>query len=210
MKKLLILPFLFLALFVNAQANYQTALTDALAKMKTANTPEEMQSIANQCSRIANAEPKEWLPNYYAAYTNVSLTFLLKDDDQRDQVLDKAQTFLDRALKLQPKESELYVLQGYLHQARLVVSPMMRGMKYSGLASTALEKAKTLNPNNPRVYFLLGQNAFNTPKMFGGGADVAKPILAKAKEKYAAQKPANALLPNWGESRALALLAKCD
>ncbi|RNI30190.1 hypothetical protein EFA69_11875 [Rufibacter immobilis] len=210
MKKLLILPFLFLALFVNAQANYQTALTDALTKMKTANTAEEMQSVANQCSRIVSAEPKEWLPNYYAAYTNITLTFLLKDDDQRDQVLDKAQTFLDRALKLQPKESELYVLQGYLHQARLVVSPMMRGMKYSGLASTALEKAKTLNPNNPRVYFLLGQNAFNTPKMFGGGTDVAKPILAKAKEKYATQKPANALLPNWGESRALALLAKCN
>ncbi|MBA9079281.1 hypothetical protein [Rufibacter quisquiliarum] len=210
MKKLLLLPLLFIALFANAQAKYQAALTDALAKMEASKNAEEMQNSANQLTRIANAEPKEWLPNYYAAYAHINLTFLLKDEDQRDQTLDKAQVFLDRALKLQPKESELYVLQGYLHQARLVISPMMRGMKYSGLATTALEKATQLNPNNPRAYFLLGQNAFNTPKMFGGGAEAAKPILAKAKEKYAAYKPASSLLPNWGESRALALLAKCQ
>ncbi|MGV3541189.1 MAG: hypothetical protein ACO1OQ_15335 [Rufibacter sp.] len=210
MKKLLLLPLLFIALLVNGQAKFQTALAEAIAKMEAAKNAEEMQHAVNHFTRIANAEPDEWLPNYYAAYSNISLTFLLKDEDQRDQILDKAQVLLDRALKLQPKESELYVLQGYLHQARLVISPMARGMKYSGLATTALEKATQLNPHNPRAYFLLGQNVFNTPKMFGGGAEAAKPILVKAKEKYAAFKPANALMPKWGESRAVALLAKCD
>lgn len=209
MKKLILLPFLFLAFLANAQAKYEAALGSALAQMKAANTPEEVQAVANQFSRIAEAEPKQWLPAYYAAYANVSLSFMLQEQPQRDALLDKAQTYVDRALKLQPQESELYVLQGYLHQGRLVVDPMARGMKYSALANAALEHAKELNPENPRVYFLQGQSAFNMPKMFGGGPDVAKPILTVAQEKYATYKPTSPLLPNWGEGATLALLAKC-
>jgi tetratricopeptide (TPR) repeat protein len=210
MKKLLLFPLFLISMFVHAQGDYQVALTQALQQMETSKTTEEAQASINKFSRIADAEPKQWLPAYYAAYAQISLTFRLKDDDQRDALLDKAQMYIDRALKLQPKESELYVLQGYLHQARLVVSPMMRGMKYSGLATSALEKARQLNPNNPRVYFLLGQNIFNMPSMFGGGPEAAKPLLITAKEKYAAQKNDHPLQPSWGEQNAQALLAKCN
>jgi hypothetical protein len=210
MKKLLLLPFLFITLFARAQATYQPALTETIQQLRAAKTAAETQPLVNKLQRIAEAESKEWLPAYYAAYAGTGLSFLLKEDTQRDAALDKAQTYLDRALKLQPKESELYALQAYLHQARLVVSPMTRGMKYAGLAAASLDKAKQLNPHNPRVYFLLGQNTFNTPKMFGGGPVAAKPILVMAKEKYSTFKPAHALAPNWGEQNALALLAKCQ
>ncbi|AMM51124.1 hypothetical protein TH61_07930 [Rufibacter sp. DG15C] len=210
MKKLLLLPLLLLAFLVQAQGNYQAALGEALTELKASQSPEETQSAANKLSRIATAEPKAWLPAYYATYAHIVLSFQLKEDTQRDAILDQAQTFLDKALTLEPKESELHVLQGYLHQARLSVSPMSRGMKYSGLTLASLEKAKALNPENPRTYFLLGQHYFNMPKMVGGGKDVAKPVLTTAVEKYAAAQPATSLSPSWGMNSAKALLAKCE
>ncbi|GAA4307128.1 hypothetical protein [Nibribacter koreensis] len=210
MKKLLLLPVFFITFLVQAQGNYQAALGEALTELKAAKTPEETQDAANKISRISAAEPKAWLPAYYATYAHIALSFQLKEDAQRDAVLDKAQSSLDKALTLEPKESELHVLQGYLHQARLAVSPMSRGMKYSGLTVASLEKAKALNPENPRTYFLLGQHYFNMPKMVGGGKDVAKPLLTTAVEKYAVAPPANSLSPSWGMNGAKSLLAKCE
>ncbi|WP_192822280.1 hypothetical protein [Rufibacter sp. LB8] len=210
MKKLFFVPLFFLSMLVQAQGNFQAALTETLQQFKAAKTTEETLPLVNKFNRIAEAEPKQWLPAYYAAFAQISVSFRVKEEEQREALLDKAQTYLDRAFKLEPKESELYALQGYLHQARLVISPMMRGMKYSGLVVSALEKAKQLNPNNPRVYFLLGQNTFNMPKMFGGGPEAAKPLLQTAKEKYAAQKTTQPLQPTWGEQNNLALLAKCN
>ncbi|WP_210490082.1 hypothetical protein [Rufibacter aurantiacus] len=210
MKKLLFLPLFFITMLVQAQGHFQAALGEALTDFKASQTPEEVQALANKMSRIAEAEPKEWLPAYYAAYAHVTLSFMLKEDHQRDAVLDKAQTYLDKSLKLKPQESELFALQGFLHQARISIAPMDRGMKYSGQALAALEKAKTLNPENPRAYFLLGQQYFNMPQMIGGGKEVAKPFLTTAVAKFSVYHPANPLLPSWGQSRALALLSECE
>ncbi|QHL88433.1 hypothetical protein GU926_13720 [Nibribacter ruber] len=210
MKKLLLLPVFFITFLVQAQGNYQVALGEALTELKASQTPEETQAVANKISRIATAEPKAWLPSYYATYAHIVLSFQLKEEPQKDAVLDQAQTYLDKALVLEPKESELHVLQGYLHQARLSVSPMSRGMKYSGLTVAALEKAKALNPENPRAYFLLGQHYLHMPKMVGGGKDVAKPILTTAVEKFSAYQLANSLSPSWGMNSAKSLLAKCE
>jgi len=192
------------------QGHYQAVMGKNLEALRTAQTLEDYQLVANGFERMAAAEQQQWLPTYYASFSYINMSFREKDDDKRDQYLDKAQQHLDKALKLQPKESELYALQGFLHMARIQVSPMMRGMKYSGLAKEALEKAKNLNPDNPRVYYLLGSNTFHTPSMFGGGSQAAKPLLEQAKLKFEKQRAATALAPSWGEPQTLALLAKCN
>ncbi len=46
---------------------------------------------------------------------------------QRDAMLDKAQPLIDKALKKNPKESEMMVLQAFLYQSRIQVNPPMRG-----------------------------------------------------------------------------------
>lgn len=192
------------------QGNYEAAIGQNLEKMRSAKTVEEHMQVVNKFERIAAAEPDKWLPAYYATLIYINMSDDEQDGDKKDQLLDKAQHHLDKALILTPKESELHVLQGYVHLMRISVSPMVRGMKYSGLAIECFEKAKALNPDNPRVYFMLGTTKFNTPSMFGGGPDAAKPYLTIAKQKYTQAKPASAIAPNWGQKSTESLLAKCN
>jgi hypothetical protein len=53
-------------------------------------------------------------------------------------------------------------------------------------------------------------NLYYTPKMFGGGADVAKPVYEDAKARFAAFKPSGPLAPNWGERQLLGRLKQYD
>jgi cytochrome c-type biogenesis protein CcmH/NrfG len=211
MKKFVfMLVLVFVNLAVQAQsATYQTAMNQALTDLEKANTIADFQQLANQLDRIQAAEPKEWLPGYYAAFATIQMSFKEADNAKRDLYLDKAQQYIDNARQLNPKESEIYALQALLYQGRIQVSPMDRGQKYSALTEEALAKAKALNPENPRAYFLLGQQRFYMPAMFGGGPSAALPILTLAKEKFAAFKPQNSLDPTWGEPTTLYLLEKC-
>jgi hypothetical protein len=50
----------------------------------------------------------------------------------------------------------------------------------------------------------------NVPEQFGGGKDVAKPILEKAVSLFKTFKPASSFHPTWGEADALKTLAQCQ
>lgn len=86
---------------------------------------------------------------------------------------------------------------------------MSRGMKYSQKVYQTLDSAEKMNADNPRVYYLRGQNLFNTPKMFGGGQEAAKPNLVKAQELFDNQMVKNPLWPEWGKQDNKQLLSNC-
>lgn len=169
--------------------------------------PAQLKQIASKFERASSVAPTDWLPQYYQAYALLINCFQSKEsDDAKDKTLDQAEAALGRARKLRGDESELLVLQAYVYQARLGISPMMRSAKYSGMVNEALAQAKKLNPANPRIYLVQANNLYFTPKMFGGGADAAKPVYDEAKTRYAAFKPSTPLMPNWGERQLLGRL----
>lgn len=188
---------------------YVSSMKASIEQMFEAKSIADYQKAANKFEMIGKKESSEWLPQYYGAQCYILMSFVEKDGDRKDELLDKAQNFIDNALKIKENESELYVLQGWLHQGRIMVSAM-RGMKYSMLASRAFEKAKELNPENPRIYYLKGHNVYGTPAMFGGGAEKALPLFKTAKEKYDAFKPENEIWPSWGKESNEKMLASCE
>jgi hypothetical protein len=97
-----------------------------------------------------------------------------------------------------------------LHQARISVDFMARGMKYSQMAQEVLNQALALDPENPRAYYLLGMNLYSTPKMFGGGPQVALPLFQKAQGKFETFVLKNDLMPGWGSDRNLAMISECE
>ncbi len=178
---------------------YTTAMKSAIELMDQASDPGEFAESANRFERIATAEKSRWMPYYYASYSLVVMSFEESDGGKKDQVLDRAQELLDFAMKLEPEESELHVLQAFLYPSRIMVDPMGRGMTYIEKMFTELETAKSLNSENPRIYYLDGVNKVNLPPSMGGGADVAKPILEEALLKFEAFNNPDPLWPNWGK-----------
>ncbi|TYZ07407.1 hypothetical protein FY528_15195 [Hymenobacter lutimineralis] len=186
---------------------YTQLLAATVQELMSTGDPAQLKQADAKLERAASVKPQDWLPRYYQAYTRVITCFVSKEDgDTKDKYLDQAETALTQARKLGGDESELLVLQAYLYQARLGVAPMMRSMKYSGMVNETLAQAKKLNPANPRIYLVQANNVYYTPSMFGGGAEVAKPIYEQAKVRFAAFKPASAVAPNWGERQVLGRL----
>ncbi|WP_372648003.1 hypothetical protein [Draconibacterium sp.] len=190
-------------------SKYEETMKTNIDKLYQLHTSAELQVLANQFERIGNAEQDKWLPNYYAAYCFIRSTFFDEmDTDAKHAQLDKAQALVDRLMKTNDDESEIYALQALLYQIR--ITDMSKGAKYSMKASDAIKQAERLNPENPRVYYLRGSNTFHTPKFFGGGAEKAKPDLEKAAEMFESSQLTNPLMPTWGNVHNEQLLSQCE
>lgn len=196
------------SLLVFSNDAYQKAMSQSIGKLFQCTSIPEYVEVANQFERNSQIEKSEWLPLYYASYSYVMISFQETDNAKKDNYLDQAQKFLDRAIAIEPSESELYMLQGFLYPSRINVDPMNRGMLYIGKMNEALDKALELNPDNPRVYYLRATMTFHTPEAFGGGAAKALPLYRIANEKFEIFKPKNNLSPNWGKGIAEAELNK--
>ena len=211
MKKqvLVLLSILVFALSAFAQnSKYQEAMQSAIASLDQAAGPDEYLACASRFERIAGAEKTLWMPYYYASYALVVMSFDEADGSRTDLLLDRAQELLDTALELEPDESELHVLQAFLYPSRILVDPMNRGMQYMELIYSSLARAKALNPENPRIYFLEGVNKANLPPAMGGGPDVARPILEESVAKFETFTQDDPLWPQWGEEAARSELEK--
>ncbi len=197
---LLILAVSLYTLSLSGQEDrYTLAMKTAQQLMDQASDPDQYLECANQFERIAIAEKNRWMPYYYASQSLALMSYQEVDGEKRDLLLDRAQELLDQALSIEPGESELYVLQAFLYPSRIMVDPMGRGMIYLEKTFGSLESAKTLNPENPRIYYLEGNFKLNIPAEMGGGAEVAKPILEKALALFGSFSNPDPLWPQWGE-----------
>lgn len=205
-----ILAAIFLTVTAFAQnAKYIATMEKNVAALDTTFKNDQLQTLANTFERIASAEKAEWLPNYYAAYCNVNMSYNTKGD-AIDTFCDRAEKYLHVADSLNPNNSEIYTLKAQIASARISVNPMSRGQKYGTISGELREKAKELDNTNPRPYYLEGTAYYFTPPMFGGGKDKAKPVFEKAKGMFETFKPASSIAPRWGKNSTEYFLKECD
>ena len=211
MKKTILLALVTITgLTATAQnKKYIETMEKNIATLDTTRDADGLQKVANTLERIASAEKTEWLPDYYLAYCYVNMTYSAKGNDI-DTFCDKADSFISKADSMNPNNSEIYTMKAQIASARISVNPMTRGQKYGTISAEFRDKAKDLDPTNPRPYYLEGTAYFYTPKMFGGGKDKAKPVFEKALTMYDAFKPASSIAPNWGKRAAQYFLKQCD
>lgn len=181
------------------EKEYFQAMEKNLKEMSMANSSEDFQSVANNFERVGDAMADKWLPYYYVSYCYVNSIFAEGSTADIDNVLDKAERFLEKARQLSPENSEIEVLQGWIYQGRIQVDPMSRGAMYSQKAAASFAKAESIDPDNPRVDFLTGQNLLHTPEMFGGGKKAACPYFMEAMGKYETFEPESSISPTWGK-----------
>lgn len=203
MKKIFLFALLFApSIFVQAQSEkYTKAMNSNITLLDSMMAKNNVADLANNFARIADAEKNQWLPYYYAGYCVATQAMMEKDNNKKDGLADKAADYISKAETILGKEtSETDVVKSMIATARMTVDPQSRYMTYVGDINGNIEKAKKLDPTNPRPYLLEAENKFYTPEAFGGGKEVAKPIFETANKLYENFKPETSLSPAWGKS----------
>jgi hypothetical protein len=203
-KTILSAAIIFSSLITLAQSDrYVPAMKKNIAMLDSALQKGNAKELANNFERIGDAEKTQWLPYYYAAYANILSTYTEKDKSKVDPVADKAEELINKAEAIAGKEnSEIAVIKSMIASTHMMVDPQSRYMKYGAASGSNIEKAKALDPTNPRPVYLEAQAKFYTPEAFGGGKAVAKPLFEKALAMFDTFKPESELYPAWGKSMA--------
>ena len=205
MRKFILLLVGFSSLMTSqAQSEkYMKAMQQFVPAVDTTHSPDGLLQLSNTFQRIAEAEKEQWLPYYYAALCQVNWAYMTIGETpttaQVDPVCDKAAASLSKAMSLTSENSELLCLKKMIASLRMWADPMGRYMTYGAEAAEALKKAKQLDPNNPRIYLLEGQDMFYTPEQYGGSKAKAKELLEEALKKYEMHQPASSIHPSWGK-----------
>lgn len=211
MKKFL-LPALLLLITAGSFAQsdrYNQAMKNAIAKFDSANTADAMLALSNTFERIGDAEKTQWLPYYYASLSYTLHAFTKNTPASNDTYAAKAEELIGKAEALEKNNSEIACVKSLIASLRMIVDPQSRWQTYGNTIQQEIETAKSLDPNNPRPYYLQGQNLRYTPEEFGGGCAAAKPLLEEALKKYESFKPVSDLHPNWGKGQVTNMLEGC-
>ena len=214
MKTLKVIPLL-LALLVFAATKsvandkYAENMQKNIDSVYTSKSIAGIQRAVNTLERIGDTEKTKWEPYYYASFGYVMMATREKEGAVKDKYLDLALKATEKAKALQPGESEIVAMEGFIHMIRVTVDPASRGQQYSSLAFQSFGKAVGMNPENPRALALLAQMQFGTAQFFGSSTAEACGTNAKALEKFETFKSTNALAPQWGRGMAEELKGQC-
>jgi hypothetical protein len=207
MKKLILIAagFIISAAAFSQSDKYTKAMETMVPVIDTTRNVDALKALSNAFERIAEAEKTQWLPYYYAALAQVNAGYFLSNGKMDgsmaavlDPIADKAEELLNKSEALNKNNSEIYAVRKMVLSLRMMGDPMNRFMQFGAQAAQALATARKLNPGNPRVDLLEGQDKFYTPEQYGGSKTEAKKLFEEALQKYDVFKPASSIDPTWG------------
>ncbi len=206
MKKILLgLAFTALATLGFAQSKFETAMQPKIAKIEQHLSLDDFQTLSNDFSRIGDAEKTQWLPYYYAAFSQIQKGRLLMQENKTsdlDAIAAEAQKYLDKSIALNPENAENYILQKMIHGMKMMVNPMERWQTEGTAAQKALSKAESLDADNPRVSVLKAEDLYFTPPQFGGSKEKGLEMFQNALKQFETYQSKSNLDPNWGKAEA--------
>jgi len=205
----LILVSSFLQGAIANDNKYAEAMAKNIQTVYTSKSNADLQSAVNSLERIGATEKTKWEPYYYAGFGYIMMATNEKEGSKKDGYLDQATVLINKAKSIQPNDSEIIALEGFVHMIRVTVDPASRGQQYSGLAMQTFGKAISLNPENPRALALLAQIQFGTAQFLGSPVTEACSANESALQKFATFKSDNPFAPQWGRQMAEGLKTKC-
>ena len=176
------------------KTGYNASLANAVASFNSSNNKTDYTNLIQDLEKLDASNPKDWLPSYYLALIHVRIS--ISNSKEAEMHADKALYWAKKSMGLSVND-ETYCIYSMAHIAKMAVNPLMRFVKYQSLIYDNLNKAKKINPNNPRVYILEAKLQMNLPRIFGGGCKQAKPLIIKAKQLLESQA-SQTVLPTWG------------
>ncbi|CAH0134520.1 hypothetical protein MP478_18465 [Chryseobacterium sp. WG14] len=189
-----------------AQTDYEKIMTEKIGRIETCKTPEDFQVLANDFERIGSKESSQWLPPYYAAFSQIQKGRVMMRNgnmQELDGVASQAEKYLGLAQSLAGADNaEIHLLKKMAFSLRMMVNPAQRFMTDGARASEELNIAEKLDAANPRVALIKAEDIYFTPEQYGGSKTKGLEMFKEALAKFNNYKPRTALDPNWGRSEA--------
>ena len=201
-----------IAITTSAQAQDQLTGTakwadSASREIEAANAVGDLRRLTNAAAmidRVLTVTPNDPLLLYYrslALYRMASIYTGQKKRDEAKRALEEADLLLEQAISKSPTAEALALRSGVIGLIIGSSGNPMSGMTLGPKASGLLDRAKELEPKNPRVWLVSGMSAMFTPKMFGGGTDKAEQDFRKALTYFETDQPVTPA-PSWGRADA--------
>jgi len=200
-----------IAFMISTMANgeFEKALGQRIPLIFSAQSAAELQGVLNQLERIGAVETERWEAGYYTAFGYLKMSDMFETAAEKDRYLGLAMESVKNAQKMDPDNSELVAMEGYIIMMQLVIDPGTRGMTHAGAATEMFYKAIQLDRSNPRAHYLLGRMKYGTAQFMGGGSEDACKSLNTAKALFEKQEPSeNSIHPSWGKGATEEALAQ--
>lgn len=152
----------------------------------------------NRLQRELQTAEATWMTVYNLAYTDILMTFGIKDDILKSRLLDEAEGYLSKLDAMAEADlSEVEALKAFRYLSLMNQNPSVNGPKYGGNIMVALEKAKKLNPDNPRAIILSAMYHKNMAAFMNQKYEEYDKEIAHAKELLQKQDTTGPA-PVWG------------
>jgi hypothetical protein len=171
-------------------------MQQTINSFKAVRTVEDLNVAVQSFCSIAEKNPAEWLPNYYAAY--LQARFAINRRGNISNLADSANMFLERVEKL-TVDGETECLKAMVAFAKMRANPSQTE-SFLQEAMMALEQSKKLDSLNPRPYLIEAEAMLNVPEEYGGGCAVAKPLAQKGVALFNEYKTKSPIHPVWGKA----------
>ncbi|MCY4159844.1 MAG: tetratricopeptide repeat protein [Bacteroidetes bacterium] len=153
--------------------------------------------------------------HYYLGYAQYQRAiFLVNETEQGQNMLtnqDSTLTFLDesiqnltKSIKISKKSeitAEAHALLSMAYGQKIRIRPR-KGMVLGLRSRRNIQKAKTLNANNPRVVLAEAMYRYHTPAPYGGSQEGGLAGFRRAADLFSSAEEDSPLLPSWGEVEA--------
>jgi len=179
----------------------------ASREIDAANAAGDLNRLTNAAAmldRVLIATPNDQLLLYYrslALYRSATLYTGLKKETEAKRALDEADLLLEQATAKSPTADALALRSSVMGLMIGLSGNPLSGMTLGPKSSGLLDRAKEIEPKNPRVWLISGMSAMFTPKMYGGGTNKAEKDLRKAVALFETDRPV-APAPSWGRADA--------
>lgn len=185
-----------------AQSKYEMLMATRVADIEMPRTIAASTALSEEFLEIANDEKSKWQAYYYASLVTVQKgieLFRANELDKLDEVADAAQIMLDKANNLSANNAEIYILQKIILNLRIMVNPVERYLEFGEESEQNLNKARKIDPENPRITLLEAQEIYFMPQEYGGSKEEGLKLFEKAINQINTYPKKSEFYPSWGK-----------
>jgi len=194
--------------------DFSDAIVKAKKKLGEAMNKNEkaaLLKVRGDFERILQLKKNPWIVNYYLASIDFAFSYIGIEEKNNDDVkkyTESSLALLDKATEANDEFAEAWILKLAVNSNRWIYDSQSMNDILAKQAE-AKDRAKKLEPGNPRLYLIDGMNTYYTPESFGGGVEKAQPLFEKSWELFQTYIPKDETYPEWGKDQAAGMLALC-